>query len=206
MNKPLCNHIIATRKLPAINAYLKEYILAGNGVFVRAVRPEFQALIPITEIAIPGLPDLASNVELSYPKVPSYILLELWQHSVLAQNDNRHPIEALFYIKWVDRQWQLIIPEQQADAISCQPVDTDASSLYATSCIEVHSHHSFKAKFSSADDAAEQQFRIYAVLGEIFSSCPKIRVRVGIYGHYCPISAEQIFSLPSFIKDEYVQF
>ena len=202
MNKPLCNYIIATSPLPPINAYLKEYILAGNGIFVRAVRPEFQALIPVAEIAIPGLPDLASNVDLSYPKVPKKILLELWQRSVLARND-QGPIEALFYLKWVNRQWQLIIPEQQADAISCQPVDTDAGSDYASACIEVHSHHGFKAQFSQADDAAEQQFRIYAVLGEIFSSSPALGVRIGIYGHYFAIAAERVFSLPSFIEDEY---
>lgn len=203
MNKPLCNHIIATQPLPPINAYLKEYILAGNGVFLRAVRPELEALIPLVETEISGLPLVTPAVKLSYPQVPQSIVLKLWQHSILAQNKLGSPVEILFYLQWKSNHWQYTIPPQEQDITRCTPVDTGLGSDYAQACIELHSHHALTAQFSDEDDVAEQQFRIYAVLGEIFSGTPTLCVRVGIYGHHYLIPASWIFTLPSFIKDEY---
>ena len=40
-----------------------------------------------------------------------------------------------------------------------------------------------RAYFSDTDNRDETGFRIYGVMGEIFSN-PQIRMRVGIYGHF----------------------
>ncbi|MEE3719938.1 hypothetical protein V2H45_24665 [Tumidithrix elongata RA019] len=64
----------------------------------------------------------------------------------------------------------------------------------------MHSHHGMEAYFSEMDNRDETGFRIYAVLGELFTN-PKIRMRVGIYGHFYETTVTGIFDLPDRITD-----
>jgi len=57
-----------------------------------------------------------------------------------------------------------------------------------------------KAYFSPEDNADEIGFRIYGVLGEIFTN-PQIRMRVGIYGHFYETVATGILELPEQLTD-----
>jgi hypothetical protein len=57
-----------------------------------------------------------------------------------------------------------------------------------------------EAKFSPTDDEEETGFRIYAVMGHIYTE-PVIRVRVGIYGHMWEIPALTVFDRLGQFKD-----
>ncbi len=74
--------------------------------------------------------------------------------------------------------------------------ESGPGSSYAGALIEVHSHHGMPAFWSGTDDADEQGFRLYAVLGDIFRR-PTLRVRVGIYGQFYELPAGTIFGLPA---------
>ncbi|WP_044208362.1 Mov34/MPN/PAD-1 family protein [Coleofasciculus chthonoplastes] len=190
---PLVQYLTAqSDKLPPIHAQMVEYVIAGNGVFKRGKRVGLEVMIPMAECPIVGLAPIQPYFHLDYPKVPEQLFTEM-----LVRSQEAYPNEILFYLYGLNGQWQLDIPAQTATPTSVQPV---LGASYHNTLIEVHSHPTLSADFSSTDDADETGFRIFGVLGTLFSQ-PTFRLRVGLYGDFWHIPAHWIFQMPQLILD-----
>lgn len=194
------NHIFATAPtLPLIGSYLYEYVVAGNGLFVRAKRPELEALIPVKTFHIAGLEPVTPYVAV-WCRVPRRLISQavLWSVEAL-------PNEALFWfgLDVGTDQWTIHRPRQTRSRTSVQPVDP-YDRFGSMALIDLHSHNTMPPFFSRTDNKDETGFRIYAVIGSINPRSnipPRIKVRVGIYGHMWDVPASMIFDLPSSLVD-----
>jgi len=201
----LVNYIVARQMpLPPLQAQMYEYVMAANGVFVRGRREGLDALIPVlapggTE-TIRGLATVEPFVQLHYPRVSGVTVYQMLLEAWLAGSFTPVPLEILFHLVWEQTHWKLVTPQQIQTAMSVRP-DEDAPS-YRNALIEVHSHHGMGTHFSGTDNAEESGFRLYVILGRIFSQ-PTLRVRVGIYGRRWEIPARWIFNLPLGIADAF---
>lgn len=190
-NKFVSYNIATSSELPPSKAKIKEYWIAGNGVFLRAARAEIDVCTQLSNLNISGLPVVKPYFIFRLPPVPQKIVSAILELSQAVGQE-----EILFYLTFTDG-WQLTIPEQIATRTSVTPIFPGLA--YETALIEVHSHHGMSAKFSSIDDQEESgKFRLFAVLGEIFTQ-PTINVRLGIYDCFTSIAANQIFELPNLI-------
>lgn len=197
----LVGHRIADRlPLPPIEAALYEYVLAGNGVFVRGKREGMEALVPVRHCRVMGLPHLHAEFHLEYPKVPRHAVDAMLTISRQAHDDRGRPIETLFHLAWNGHNWRLTVPEQEGSASSVRPVNAGTDSSYASALIEVHSHHEMHAFWSGTDNRDEQGFRLYGVLGDIFGK-PRLLLRVGLYGYFWELPADRVFNLPEGINE-----
>jgi hypothetical protein len=187
--------------MPLIQAALYEYILAGNGIFIRGVRREFQAQFCIVPCEIRGLANLEASLQLNASRVPREIVAEMIQDARMARDADGRPCEIVFHLELDEAgTWQFNVPKQIQSPVRAKPDDDSPSSSYARACIEVHSHVDMCARFSSLDDQDEIGFRVYAILGCI-STRAVMRVRVGMYGYHHDIPADWIFDLPPEIGD-----
>lgn len=175
------------------------YIVAGNGLFVEAHNNFLYALIQVEAFKVRGLNSLLSLIDFKLPKVPRGLVERIFNKSRSVCVEKGEPVEALFYLSFDGEEWLLDIPHYQATKTSVTPLDNEAGSRVQ---IELHSHNEMDAFFSGEDDADEQGFKIYAVIGRIFSK-PKILVRIGVNGYFCEIPANQIFELPEDVRDNY---
>ncbi len=200
MLPPLVNyHILCELLGPPANATLYEYLMAGNGVFLRGKRAGLQVLIPVASCEIRGLLEIAPYLRLAYPRVDQTLVAAMLAQSRAACIVAGAPREILFHLRWEGR-WHLAVPAQDQTASSVTPLGPALGSSYETALIEVHSHHRLAPFFSRTDDADEQGFRLYAVLGHIFTK-PTLRVRVGVYGYYWNVPAPWVFELPDGVAD-----
>jgi len=161
------------------------YFLAGNGVFKLAESAYLRALIPVAAGRVAGLPRLTPEVALRVA-LPA----PLWEH-VLA--DARRvawdaPREAMYHVR-VSQGAAVVVeaPEQVGTAGHL----SYAGGAGADVILDLHSHCELGAFFSGTDNADEQGFRIYGVIGRIFTR-PEIRLRVGVYGDFWPIKPEKL--------------
>jgi len=192
----LIQHLVVNENgpLPEITDCLYAYIMAGNGVFLKATREGLDVLIPVSNSKIAGLPTLTPYVSL-FSGVPKNLLL-----TSLELSRRNFPNEMLFWFNLNDR-WSMDVPQQRTRPASVVPCDNlDARGTSAL--IDLHSHGALSPFFSPIDDKDEQGFRIYAVIGEV-DRVPKLCVRVGVYGHYFDIPASTVFELPDDIVDVY---
>jgi len=190
-----------TNSLPPITAALYEYVMAGNGIFIRGARREFKAQFCIQPCIVRGLLELGSSLDLNMPRVPREMISEMLRRARAVRDQQGRPCEIVFHLEFADATgWQCHVPKQNQSPMRAKPSDDSPASSYARACIEIHSHVDMHASFSSLDDQDEQGFRVYAVLGCI-STRPVMRVRVGLYGYRHDIPAKWIFDLPPGIGD-----
>ena len=193
-------NVATESKLPPIGCAIQEYWLAGNGVFLRAARNGIGVCVQLCALNIPGIATLEPYFNFNFPPIPQHLVSTLLELSVAAGRE-----EVLFYLTFTGGNWQLAIPDQIATEYSVKPIDP-ADPFHNLAIIEVHSHHQMAAEFSPADDEEESgKFRIFAVLGEIFTR-PTISIRVGIYNYFQVLPASKVFQLPPGITDANSRF
>ena len=190
------NHIYATsQELPPFGAYLCEYVVGANGVFVRAKRPGLEAMLPVCvnfNLAIRRLTFLTPYIHLDAGLIPAQLIGQAvgW----MAQAS---PKELLTWINWTDR-YTAIAPAQTTTTNRCKPVDP--FNLFGQNALlDFHSHGLEMPFFSTIDDRDERQgFRMFAVAGGF--PHPTMLVRVGIYGHFWQIPPNWVMELPEEIS------
>lgn len=198
----LCKSILAeSSELPPLSA-LYEYVVAGNGLFIRGEDSRMRALVQVAPADLNGLAELTPIAALNVDRVPG-----VWLRSVLASARRRMPDEAMYQFLWdgtrndlkpeVFRTWRCSSPAQ---IVSQTGVRFDDDGL---AVIDLHSHNSMPAFFSTTDDADEQGLRFYAVIGRVDTDRPEIRVRVGVYGHFMDVPAEMVFDDLGPFVDQY---
>jgi PRTRC genetic system protein A len=187
-------HVTRTIPLPLHTADSIEYCIARNGIFARASRPGLDVLIPVSSYDQPlkELVDLYPEVQLT-PLVPIALFERI--HAIAWHN---LPNEVLFHLVLADSQWELIVPDQKQSQTQCQPHETGAESSTHQALIEIHSHGTLPAYFSSTDDADEcSGFRIYGVIGAVHQGTPELILRVGLFGHAYLVSDSLVFDQPT---------
>jgi PRTRC genetic system protein A len=184
-----------TDTLPAIGpTSLYEFVIAGNGVFVRARRCGLEAMIPISTCKIRGLKAVKPYVRLEAGRIPL-----VCTQTILAEFQSDLPNESLFWVRLEDKKWKVIKPRQIADENSVHPVDP-FDPAGATALLDVHSHNTMEPFFSTNDDKDETGFRIFAVFG-LLDTQPCVMARVGIYGYCWRLDAGDVFVLPEGVID-----
>lgn len=189
---------------------LYDYLFTADGIYLRAVRTGLSVLLKIHDCEIRGLArmeDLQPDrdaLDFTLPRVPVVYLEKMLELSIETCVNKNSAVEALFHLRWIhgENRWRLDKPAQEATGASVKPIHAGPGSSYDLALIELHSHHQMAAFFSATDNEEEQGFRIYAVIGEIFSR-PAIRVRVGCFGHFQEIPPKTVFELPRTISDDH---
>lgn len=171
-------------------------------MLIHAKREGLRAQVLVGSCEIRGLSNVDEKAEMEFPRIPSEFLAAILKMSRSACVDRGEPIEALFHLRYVpdENRWRLDIPPQERTAISVIPTEDGEGSSYQLALVEVHSHHQMEPDFSPTDDDEEQGFRIYGVIGNIFTT-PRFRVRVGVYGNFLELPAEQFFEMPGEVTD-----
>ncbi len=175
-----------------------EFWLAGDGVYLRAKRAGLEVLLAVAYCEVRGLSDLQPFVRLDYPRIPRELVARSLELARQAKNEWNRPLEKLFHFSFDEKagRWRPEVPAQIQTAGSVIPVVSDAGSSYERAILELHSHHSMAAFFSTVDDEDESRsFRLFAVIGRIFQKA-EIRIRVGVFGYFWEIDPELVLEMP----------
>ena len=193
-----------SNELPPIGEAMYQYVVAGNGLFVRAEDSRMEACVMIAPAECHGLAMVAAYARLKVDRVPG-----IWLHSVLVSALRNMPNEAMYQFVWDGQAgkfkpeayhtWRCVMPGQVQSPTSVK-FDDDGESV-----VDLHSHNSMAAFFSATDDDDEQGLRFYAVIGKLGTWKPEISVRVGVYGHFMDVPAEVVFDNLGPFTDQYAE-
>lgn len=165
-----------------------DYVVAANGLFIRAEDKYMLALVPVAMAICPGLQPVEPYARLKVERISSQ-----WLASIYNSARRAMPAEAMYQFvrdpaaRNSHGGWACVRPQQKADPLSVNFLDV------CTTTVDLHSHNSMGAFFSGTDNADEQGFRFYCVIGRIDTLQPEIAVRAGVYGHHWPVPALTIF-------------
>ncbi|MDD5701375.1 MAG: hypothetical protein PHU23_04915 [Dehalococcoidales bacterium] len=182
MTKPVNYRINSVTGLEGEPGVFYDYILAADGVYLRAKNDLLSVTMNIARQEVRGLAPLQEEIFLCHGKIPLHLLsLAL---SILCVNPD---IEHYIAITW---EGEYRIRETVLDAGSAH---VNYENLDNT-ILDLHSHTgSMPAQFSSIDDFDERGFRFYAVAGDLRSLFPTVEMRLGVYGYYLPVEKSELF-------------
>ena len=174
-------YLINTERGPEGNPGLfYNYVLAQNGLFIRAESPLIAATISIAGAYIRGLSPLREEIKLKKGKIPKG-LFELALSALWADCYR----EKYLAITW-EGKYRLRVPAQVGESGSVE------YEVLPNTILDIHSHGTLGAFFSPADDQDEQGLRLYAVVGRLDRLIPEVKLRIGVYGYFAPIRLEEI--------------
>jgi len=193
-------HRIAKDRFEPVEAILYEYLLAGNGLLLRAQREEFTVSVPLVSREIKGLPTAFVGIKWNKPKVPNRVWDEICKH-VQISTSRENFSEELYLINWNSERYAWQWCTSSRDRTYASTIADDRRPEYSEACIEIHTHPEGAYKFSTADDRDESgKFRIFGIIADVHDK-PKVRFRCGIYDHLVPIPFSWIGHLPSGVVD-----
>lgn len=191
-------HVYDGCRPPPFDAQAYQYILAGDGIFVRAETPFFSALVPVVACSVRGLAPLQPKFHLKAARIPEKLLRAALTDALSARRLDGGLNEALYQFLHHGNRVQLRRPVQRATGVTVMAAgNSDANML-----CELHSHGNMRAFWSRTDDADEQGARLYAVIGRL-DSAPVIRIRVGVYGYWHPVPVAAVFTGEAGFTDLY---
>ena len=189
-------HKVASSETQNVTAVMFEYLMAGNGLFIRAKRKEFSVCLPVCREPIKGLPQITSGIIWHKPKIPIYIWQQIWENA-RAGSDSIQFREDVYVVFWHERASQWCWKNIGKERSWARTIADDSLSEYSEACIELHTHPDGVIHFSSADDRDESgKFRIFGILVDIHTNNPKIRFRCGVYDYFAQIPADYISEMP----------
>jgi len=183
-----------------------EYIVASNGIFLRAANRFFEAILPLRllprSMFIRGLLAAYSPKENGtydthkfkmFRKIPRVIYDELIRQAK-TDEDN----EQFFQVHYApEKGFEIIKPQQKGNEASVK-FESNQTNVF----LEVHTHPFMRAFFSTIDDSDNQEFRLYAVIGYPNEKMPPMTIRLGIYGYFMNLDIEDIFDIFEEEKNE----
>jgi PRTRC genetic system protein A len=177
-----------------------DYVMDALGVIKRVSNLHFLAHLRVADGHVAGLPLLSEGLTLRVPKIPARWLFRVLDHAARAGAGGGvlRPIEQMYHFHYIDGQWRVSLPKQQASVARVSYRGGDAPSVV----LDLHSHHNMSAYFSPTDNEDEQGARFYAVIGRIYSR-PEIKLRLGLYGDFVDLEATELFDgLGPFVEAE----
>jgi len=181
----LVDYLVARDSLPSRRGLAYDYVLAGDGLYLVTENHLLSVRVPAARCTVRGLPPLYPACVLKQGRLPAL----LWEKIItLAYACAHHEREVLCAVtEGGNGGYRLVVPHQivDRDNISYRPI--------SDSVLEIHSHHRYRAYFSSTDDADEQRLCLYGVVGRLDSPQPEVALRVGAYGYSLPVPWESVF-------------
>lgn len=185
---------LTTPTLPPLTTQAYQYMVAQNGVFLHAQNRFLTAVVPVAPAhnAIRGLHPLhLPAVQLHVPRLPIHLLQTATRHARQQRDMAGRWQEALYRFHHDGSQVRLVCPPQQATSTSVHTITPDTPDIL----LELHSHGSLRAFWSTTDDADERGFRFYGVLGRLDAPQVEVRLRLGVYGTFLPVPLPTLFDL-----------
>lgn len=187
--------------LPPLGDLMYRYVVAGNGLFIRAEDSRMEALVPVSFAKAYGLVDLEPYARLKAERIPADYLWSIFESA------RRHlPNEAMYQFIYdpsdavPGRPWRCVMPEATARLAHVEFADA------ADAVVDLHSHGILDAFFSTTDDEDEKGLRFYVVIGKVDTDAPQIAVRVGVYGHHWNVPVTTVFTEPGpFVEVDQVE-
>ncbi|MBV9357888.1 MAG: Mov34/MPN/PAD-1 family protein [Chloroflexi bacterium] len=205
---PRYGYLVAHAGPPSAHGLIADVVLDGAGLYLAATTATLAIRVRLARLAIPDLPVVPTGISLTHGPIDG----SLWQalvararaalpHEVLLAVVARPPAAGELLVAAAGL-YTLVEPQlDEAGTGDWQPQRASAASVRATpipdALLEVHSHHTLGAYFSTTDDRDETARRVYGVLGRLDRPNPEVafRVATGCAPHAVePVPFDQVFA------------
>lgn len=130
------------------------------------------------------------------PKIPYETLAQIisfFRSYVTAES----ALEAMVYVYWsnAEHAYFAYAPKQTVTKDSIETTLPGLDEDDFTLVMEIHSHNTMEAYFSSTDNADEKATRLYTVIGRLDKLFPDLKTRASVGGKFIDVSPAAVFEM-----------
>lgn len=187
----LCGHHI---DMPQALHKPINYVMAKNGCFEMRDTPLGRMTIRVEE-EIAGLTSvLEEGIELDIPLIPGRILTTVVKFFRAVYHE-KHGAEAFLQIFYHPHEEEFFLhcPRQQVSGALVRFERDPELEANAILVMDIHSHNSMPAFFSSIDNEDEKEDRLYGVVGCVHQRLPHLSFRMGVAGRFVELEGRSLF-------------
>lgn len=170
------------------------YVMAKNGCFEVRDTPLGRMTVRVEE-EIAGLKTkMEEGIELDIPLMPGRILTTILEffRAVYHEKNGAEAFLQVFYNE-EDDEFFLHCPKQEVSgALVTFERDPELEARHIL-VMDIHSHNSMPAFFSTIDDEDEQEDRLYGVIGCVHQRLPHMAFRLGVAGRFVEMEGSSLF-------------
>ncbi len=173
------------------------YVMASNGCFEVRDTPLGRMTVRV-ESEIAGLQTtMEEGLELDIPLMPGHILTTILDffRAVYHERNGAEAFVQVFYNQEEDEFFVHCPSQQVSGALVTFERDPDMEAQHVL-VMDIHSHNSMPAFFSSIDDEDEQEDRLYGVIGCLHQRLPHLAFRLGVAGRFVELEGRSLFEGP----------
>lgn len=140
----------------------------------------------------------AGEFQMTLPKIPRYIMEEIYCFFLAVKNKMPRSNEAAAQIFWdkSKKKYFVYYPQQVVDTVSVSfersmELEHDSNNVLV---MDVHSHGVIRPNFSAVDDNDEKGTRLFCVLGDMSDTTAyHFSLRAGTGGNFIQVADEDVF-------------
>lgn len=172
-----------------------KFIMSRRGV-MKIVQNKIGLFVVETK-DVPGLPAVGEGLVLGIPKIPYYMLLQTitFFRAVMEKYNNSEAMVQFYYDEQTS-SYIMYCPEQEVSGAKVTFKRNAVMDDTYTLVMDIHSHNTMSAHFSSIDDADEKETRIFGVIGKLKNDTPEMSFRISVGGDFKEIGTFDIFESP----------
>lgn len=158
-------------------------------------------ITPISAGSPGGSCELLSDVRAGFipalPPIPAELMMQIFaffRYYTYQESKN----EALVNIYWDKNTQEYVVdaPEQIVTGVSVNSqISEEFTEDRYSHYMDIHSHNTMPAFFSSVDDHDEKATRLYTVIGKLNECVPEIKTRISNGGKFLEIDPAEVFEL-----------
>ncbi|MGF7033511.1 hypothetical protein J2T17_004459 [Paenibacillus mucilaginosus] len=173
-------------------------IIAGRDGKVYEIRDNALGRLVLHKPFLPMLDEIRPGFEYALPKIPGELLTRAISFfRSYCTRDAQNEVMLQIFFNTLTGQYDLECPVQK---VRWDSIKADCSQrfddLYFIQVMQLHSHNTMPAYFSAIDNADEQKYMLYGVVGDLLNETPEMKLRVGHGGQWIMLPIEHIFDRP----------
>lgn len=176
-------------------------IVAGQDGRLYEIRTSGIGTIIVPTEHLRRLDKVPTGFQFTLPKIPGKKLAEaITFFRDYCRNGIELEVMVVFFYDPKTGEYIIDCPQQK---VSKGRIDYEELSYEQQGFVEVlqlHSHNTMEAYFSSVDNRDEKRFLLYGVIGQLDQVEPNMKIRAGLNGHFYNLPIDYVFDEPDLMK------
>jgi PRTRC genetic system protein A len=175
------------------------YCLGNNGVYIMAEN-EIGSVVAMAS-TIYGADEIYPSFKMNMPKIPIYLLRQIIEF-FKAVLDEKGKVEAFAQIFWSKQrqEYYIHVPIHEVSGSHITYFNDTDLHFDDILVLDIHSHNTMGAFFSSTDNKDDKEMHIVGVVGKV-DGLIEMKFRIGVLGNFHNLNISDIFD-----RNEDVEF
>ncbi|RTR26593.1 hypothetical protein EKG37_21225 [Robertmurraya yapensis] len=177
-------------------------VVAGNDGRLYEIRHSVLGTIVVPAEHLRKLEKIPQGFQFNLPHIPGEKLAKaITFFRDYCSNGTDLEVMVSFFYHPKTKEYFVDCPIQRVSKVRIEYEELNYEKEGFIEVLQIHSHNSMDAYFSTVDNNDEKRFLLYGVVGKVDQEQPCMKLRAGVNGHFYDLPLDYIFDEPNLTNE-----